>query len=129
MVAFLDFESGVFALNISFSCVFGNGQQTRSFCYIDDQVDGILRLLVSSITGPVNIGNPQEMTVKKMAQLIIQLCRSRSQIKYRILPIDDPKVRQPNIHLARKKLKWTPRISPELGVKRTIDWFRLSLNK
>ncbi|OVE75422.1 NAD-dependent dehydratase [bacterium F11] len=104
--------------------VFGNGKQTRSFCYIEDQVEGLLRLLVSNVIGPINIGNPKEMTVEAMAKLIIKLCRSRSKILKKPLPTDDPKIRQPDIRLARKKIKWTPRISPEEGLKRTIDWFR-----
>jgi len=104
--------------------VYGHGRQTRSFCYIDDQIDGILRLLVSNSTGPINIGNHKEMTVEAMARLIIKLARSRSRIVKKKLPVDDPKVRQPDIKLAKKNLHWTPRIPPELGVKRTIDWFK-----
>jgi len=107
--------------------VFGSGKQTRSFCYIDDQVEGLLRLLVSDYVGPVNIGNPYEMDIEELAKLIVHLCRSKSRIVHKPLPIDDPKVRQPTITLAKKKLKWTPRISPELGLKRTIEWFKLNL--
>lgn len=106
--------------------IFGSGNQTRSFCYIDDEVEGILKLLLSEMTGPVNIGNPHEMTIEEMAKLIIKLCHSKSRLVKKPLPIDDPKVRQPNIALARKKLHWTPRIHPEQGLKRTIDWFKLS---
>jgi dTDP-glucose 4,6-dehydratase len=106
--------------------VFGSGKQTRSFCYVDDEVEGLLRLLVSNTVGPVNIGNPAEMTVDAMARLIIKLCGSKSKIVHKGLPVDDPKVRQPDIRLARKKLKWAPRISAEEGLKRTIEWFKLS---
>jgi dTDP-glucose 4,6-dehydratase len=110
--------------------IFGSGRQTRSFCFIEDEVEGILRLLVSSYPFPMNIGNPYEMTVEAMARLIIKLCRSRSRIIKKPLPEDDPKVRQPNISLARRKLKWTPRVSAEMGLEKTIDWFRQEwLNK
>lgn len=105
--------------------VFGSGKQTRSFCYIDDEVEGLLRLLVSNYSDPVNIGNPREMTVEAMAKLIIRLCGSKSRIVKKGLPINDPKVRQPNISLARRKLKWTPKINPEMGLKKTIEWFKL----
>jgi dTDP-glucose 4,6-dehydratase len=106
--------------------VFGSGKQTRSFCYVDDEVEGLLRLLISSSTGPINIGNPHEMTVDQMARTIIKLCGSRSKIIYKSLPVDDPKVRQPDIRLARQKLKWSPRIPAEQGLKRTIEWFKLA---
>ncbi len=106
--------------------VFGSGKQTRSFCYVDDEVEGLLRLLVSNTVGPVNIGNPSEMTVDAMARLIIRLCGSKSKVVHKALPVDDPKVRQPDIRLARKVLKWTPRISAEQGLKRTIEWFKIS---
>lgn len=106
--------------------IFGSGQQTRSFCFIDDQVEGLLRLLVSNETGPVNIGNPREMTVEELGRLIIQLCGSKSRLVKKPLPVDDPKVRQPDITLARKKLHWTPRISSEQGLKITINWFKKS---
>jgi len=105
--------------------IFGKGSQTRSFCFIDDEVDGILRLLVSNETGPINIGNPQEMTIEAIAKLIIKLCRSSSRLVYKPLPVDDPKIRQPNISLARKLLHWSPRVTPDMGLKRTIEWFKL----
>jgi dTDP-glucose 4,6-dehydratase len=104
--------------------VFGSGKQTRSFCYVDDEVEGILRLLVSNSLGPINIGNPAEMTVDAMAKLIIKILKSKSRIVHKGLPVDDPKVRQPDIRLARQKLKWTPRIPAQEGLKRTIEWFR-----
>ncbi|MCB4756069.1 MAG: SDR family oxidoreductase [Elusimicrobia bacterium] len=106
--------------------VFGSGRQTRSFCYIDDEVEGLLRLLISNYAGPVNVGNPSEMTVESMARLIIKLCDSRSRIVYKKLPTDDPKVRQPDVHLARKVLRWTPGVRPEVGLKRTIEWFKMT---
>ncbi len=109
--------------------IFGSGRQTRSFCFIEDEVEGLLRLLVSNETGPMNIGNPTEMTVEAMARLIIRLCGSKSRLVKRPLPVDDPRVRRPNINLARKKLGWTPRISTEEGLKRTIAWFRLAKPK
>lgn len=109
--------------------IFGSGKQTRSFCYIDDEVEGLLRLLVSNSTGPINIGNPHEMSVEAMARMVIRLCRSKSRLVKRPLPVDDPRVRQPDIRLAKKKLKWKPRISAEEGVKRTIEWFRLAGRK
>lgn len=106
--------------------LFGTGKQTRSFCYIDDQVEGLLRLLVSDYVGPVNIGNPKEMTVEAIAREIIRLSHSKSKVVFRPLPVDDPKVRQPDITLARKKLKWNPKVDLEVGLKKTIDWFRIS---
>jgi dTDP-glucose 4,6-dehydratase len=107
--------------------IFGNGRQTRSFCFIEDEVEGLLRLLVSNTVGPVNIGNPEEMTVEECARLIIRLCKSKSRIVYKSLPVDDPKVRQPDISLARRVLKWSPSVKPEAGLKKTIAWFRSEL--
>jgi dTDP-glucose 4,6-dehydratase len=105
--------------------VYGDGSQTRSFCYVSDLVEGILRLLRSDYALPVNIGNPREMTVLQFAQLIIQLTGSRSGIARRPLPEDDPKVRQPDITRARKLLGgWEPVVSVEEGLERTIDFFR-----
>ena len=109
--------------------IFGNGRQTRSFTYIDDEVEGILRLLLSDVTGPINIGNPTEMTVEQCARLILRLTKSRSRLVRKPLPMDDPKVRQPDITLARKYLRWEPRIEAEAGLKKTIDWFRHSWHK
>ena len=106
--------------------VYGSGRQTRSFCYIDDEVEGLLRLLLSNEVGPINIGNPREMTVEGIAKDIVRLCESKSRIVRKPLPVDDPKVRRPDITLARRKLRWEPRISPEAGLKKTIEWFRLA---
>jgi dTDP-glucose 4,6-dehydratase len=104
--------------------VFGDGSQTRSFCYVDDLVEGIYRLLVSDYHEPVNIGNPQEMTVKQLAETIIDITGSRSSIVYKPLPVDDPKIRQPDISRAREVLGWEPRVALGEGLRQTIDWFR-----
>jgi dTDP-glucose 4,6-dehydratase len=105
--------------------VYGDGSQTRSFCYVSDLVEGILRLLRSEHMTPVNIGNPHEMTVLQFAKLIIALTGSRSGIAYKPLPVDDPKVRQPDITLARKVLAgWEPTVPVEEGLRRTIAYFR-----
>lgn len=104
--------------------VFGDGSQTRSFCYVDDLVNGIFSLLISDYHEPVNIGNPHEMTIKQLAEAIVRVAKSKSQIVYKPLPIDDPKVRQPDITLAKKLLGWEPRIGLDEGLQRTIDWFQ-----
>lgn len=107
--------------------VFGNGHQTRSLCYIDDMVDGIEKLLMSNINEPVNIGNPDEISILKLAKKIIALTGSRSTIKYEKLPVDDPKIRQPDISKAIQYLSWKPRISLEEGLKRTMEYFKQAL--
>jgi dTDP-glucose 4,6-dehydratase len=104
--------------------VFGDGSQTRSFCFVDDLVEGIYRLLVSDYHEPVNIGNPNEMTVKELAETIVKVTGSKSQVVYRPLPVDDPKVRQPNIERAKSILGWEPTVSLEDGLKKTIAWFK-----
>ena len=104
--------------------VFGDGTQTRSFCYITDLVDGIIRLMLSKEAGPINIGNPQEMTIEQIARLIIEMTGSTSRIVYKPLPTDDPKVRQPDITLARTLLGWEPKVPLEQGLGRTIEYFR-----
>jgi dTDP-glucose 4,6-dehydratase len=109
--------------------VFGDGRQTRSFCFVTDLIDGICRLAESDVHDPVNIGNPHEMTVLDFAQAIVRLCGSRSQIAFRPLPVDDPKVRQPDIARARQILKWEPRVPLEEGLRRTIDYFRALLER
>jgi len=104
--------------------VYGDGGQTRSFCFVNDLVEGIVRLLRSEYDGPVNIGNPQEMSVLNFAKLIIQLTDSKSKIVFKPLPVDDPKVRQPDITLARRVLNnWEPRVSLEDGLRQTIAYF------
>jgi dTDP-glucose 4,6-dehydratase len=104
--------------------VYGDGSQTRSFCYVDDEIRGFLALLDSSYVGPVNIGNPDETTVAELAKLVIELTGSRSSIEHRSLPVDDPTQRQPDITLARTLLGWEPQISLRDGLARTIVWFR-----
>ena len=104
--------------------VFGDGSQTRSFCYVSDLVDGIYRLLMSDETNPTNIGNPAEMTVLQFAELIKKLTGATAPIEFHPLPTDDPKVRKPDITKARAKLGWEPRVQVEEGLKRTIDYFR-----
>src|ERR671910_10174 len=104
--------------------IFGSGQQTRSFCYVSDLVDGVIRLMESDVNDPVNIGNPHEMTIEEIARTIIRLTGSRSQIVYRPLPEDDPKVRQPDITRARTLLHWEPKVPLEEGLTKTLDYFR-----
>ncbi|HLC25859.1 MAG TPA: UDP-glucuronic acid decarboxylase family protein [bacterium] len=104
--------------------VFGDGSQTRSFCYVSDLVEGISRLLLSDVSDPVNLGNPREMSVLEMAQLILRLIGSKSSIVMKPLPQDDPKVRQPDISRARSLLGWEPRVSVEQGIQETIAHFR-----
>jgi len=107
--------------------VFGDGSQTRSFCYVSDLVEGIVRLLDSDIHEPVNIGNPVEMTVRQLAEEIIRISGSASPIEQRPLPVDDPKVRQPDITRARKLLGWEPKVPLEDGLRTTMEDFRLRL--
>ena len=109
--------------------VFGKGDQTRSFCYVSDLVDGLCRLLFSEHPGPVNIGNPSEMTILELAEKIRTMTGSKSTIGYKPLPEDDPKVRQPDIELARKLLGWTPQVSLEDGLETTIEYFRGKLGQ
>jgi dTDP-glucose 4,6-dehydratase len=104
--------------------VFGDGSQTRSFTYITDLVDGIIKLMLSKENDPVNIGNPREMTIKEIAETIITMTGSRSRIVYRPLPTDDPKIRQPDITRARTLLHWEPKVPLEEGLVKTIDYFR-----
>ncbi|OGS38069.1 MAG: NAD-dependent dehydratase [Elusimicrobia bacterium RIFOXYD12_FULL_66_9] len=107
--------------------VYGDGSQTRSLTYVTDLVDGIDRLIRSKSTGPVNIGNPREMTLLEIAKTVKRLTRSGSKIVFKKLPVDDPKVRRPDIRLARKLLKWEPKVPLEEGLKRTIEYFRKAL--
>lgn len=109
--------------------VFGDGSQTRSFQYIDDLIDGIWRLMQSPVNDPVNIGNPHEMTLLELAKRIIRLTGSQSEIVFRPLPVDDPKVRQPDITRARTLLGWEPRVDTDEGLRLTIDWFRARLSR
>ena len=109
--------------------VFGDGTQTRSFCYVSDLVDGIFRLMMSGESDPVNIGNPLELSVMEFARTIKDLTKSASPIVHRPLPVDDPKVRQPNIGRARALLGWEPRMKLEDGLQRTIDYFATLIQK
>jgi len=104
--------------------IFGDGSQTRSFCYVSDLIDGIYRLALSDFHEPVNIGNPREMTIRQFAEEILKITGSHSEIETRPLPVDDPKVRQPNITRARKVLGWEPKVSFEEGISATIEYFR-----
>jgi UDP-glucuronate decarboxylase len=106
--------------------IYGDGLQTRSFGYVDDLVDGILRLMSTddSLIGPINLGNPNEFTVRELAETIVALTQSRSQLVFKPLPADDPKQRQPDIALAREKLGWLPTVQLRDGLNRTIDYFR-----
>ena len=104
--------------------VFGRGEQTRSFCYVSDLIEGIYRLMNSSTNEPVNIGNPQEMTVHEFAQAIIQATGARSRVVFRPLPVDDPRQRQPDISRARTLLGWAPQVNLKEGLEKTIAFFR-----
>ena len=104
--------------------IYGDGIQTRSFCYVDDMINGLVAMMQSSLTGPVNLGNPGEFTVKELAMMILRLTQSSSKIVYKDLPQDDPQQRRPNISLARDKLSWEPKVDLETGLKETIEYFR-----
>lgn len=105
--------------------IYGDGTQTRSFCYVDDMIDGLIRLMDTpdDFTGPVNLGNPTELSILELAQKIIQMTGSKSKISYKPLPADDPRQRQPLIDLAKEKLGWTPKVPFEEGLKKTIAYF------
>jgi len=107
--------------------IFGDGSQTRSFCYVSDLVDGLLRLLASSTNEPVNIGNPHEMTIEEIATTIIRLLGSSSRLVHQPLPVDDPKQRRPDITRARTILKWEPKVPLEEGLLKTVEYFRAKL--
>jgi dTDP-glucose 4,6-dehydratase len=117
------------ALNQEPLTVFGDGSQTRSFCYVSDLIDGIFRLAMSDYHGPVNLGNPQEMTIRQFAEKILEITGAKSEISFKPLPVDDPKVRQPDITRARKLLNWEPKVAFEDGIRETIDYFRSRLGK
>lgn len=104
--------------------MYGDGNQTRSFCYVEDEVDGIYRLFMHGDAQPTNIGNPNEFTVRQLAEIVLEITGSRSQIVSRPLPEDDPKVRQPDISRARRMLGWEPKIDLREGVRRTVEHFR-----
>ena len=106
--------------------IYGDGQQTRSFCYVDDLIDAMIKMMSSAVgfTGPVNIGNPDEFTILRLAETVLKLSGSKSKIVFHALPPDDPKQRQPNIALAKEKLDWEPKINLEDGLKETINYFQ-----
>jgi dTDP-glucose 4,6-dehydratase len=107
--------------------IFGSGKQTRSFCYVSDLVDGIIRLLESNQHDPINIGNPREMTIEEIARDILRLTGSSSKLVYKPLPEDDPKVRQPDITKARTLLGWEPKVLLEEGLIKTLEYFRTKI--
>jgi dTDP-glucose 4,6-dehydratase len=107
--------------------VYGDGSQTRSFCYVDDEIRGILALLDSNERGPINIGNPVEFTMLELAELVLELTGSQSQLVYEALPADDPLQRCPDITLARQLLKWEPTVELREGLRHTINWFQKTL--
>ena len=104
--------------------IYGDGSQTRSFCYVDDTVSALMKMMESDFTGPVNIGNPDERTVKELAEKIVEMTSSVSKIVYKGLPSDDPVRRKPDILLAKEKLHWQPVVSLETGLQRTIEYFK-----
>ena len=106
--------------------IFGDGSQTRSFCYLDDLVEGIIRMMnvPDDFIGPVNLGNPDEFTIKELAEMVVEMTGSRSKIVYHPLPADDPTRRRPDISLAKERLGWEPKISLREGLTHTIDWFQ-----
>lgn len=116
------------ALNGEQLTVYGDGKQTRSFCYVDDEVEGILRLFEKGSADPVNIGNPNEFTINQLAELVLEITGSSSELTYRDLPQDDPKVRQPDITLARQTLGWEPQVGLHDGLAKTVEYFAASMS-
>lgn len=116
------------AINNTNITLYGNGNQTRSFCYIDDQIDGLIKLMNSNFIFPINIGNPNEITVNELAKLIISLTNSKSNIIFEPLPLDDPTNRKPDISLAKKVLEWEPQCNLLKGLKKTIEYYSLHKN-
>jgi UDP-glucuronate decarboxylase len=110
--------------------IYGEGRQTRSFCYVDDLIDGIMRLMESpkNVVGPINLGNPEEFTIRELAEIVIGMTGSRSKIEYQGLPIDDPQQRLPDISKAKELLGWQPGIALSDGLTRTIGYFEERLN-
>ncbi|GAA3893212.1 SDR family oxidoreductase [Sphingomonas limnosediminicola] len=106
--------------------IYGDGSQTRSFCYVDDLIDGMIALMETGpeVTGPINIGNPDEFTIRQLAEKVIELTGARSELVQHPLPADDPKQRQPDISLAKRVLGWEPKVALEEGLTRTVDYFR-----
>ncbi|MCH7783321.1 SDR family oxidoreductase [candidate division KSB1 bacterium] len=109
--------------------IFGNGMQTRSFCYISDMTDGLYRLMMSSTNKPVNLGNPHEMTILELARFIVELTGSKSETTFKELPVNDPRVRQPDISRAKKELSWEPTVQLNEGLMKTIEYFERKLSE
>ncbi len=110
--------------------IYGSGSQTRSFCFVDDLIEGFVRMMdtESDFTGPVNLGNPSEFTILELAEKILKIVGSKSKLVFKPLPLDDPQQRQPDISLAKKKLDWVPKVSLEDGLKKTVSYFRTTLD-
>jgi UDP-glucuronate decarboxylase len=110
--------------------IYGDGSQTRSFCYVDDMIEGFFRMMGCNqgFTGPVNMGNPAELTIKELAETVLSMVGGKSQVAYKPLPQDDPKQRQPDISLAKKNLGWEPQVKLEAGLEKTIGYFRKLLS-
>jgi UDP-glucuronate decarboxylase len=110
--------------------IYGDGDQTRSFCYVDELIEGFLRLMATEngFTGPVNLGNPNKFTIRELAETVLALTGSRSRILHRPLPVDDPRQRQPDITVAKEELGWSPKVPLEEGLKRTIAYFETLLS-
>lgn len=106
--------------------IYGDGTQTRSFCYVSDLIDGIYKVMESNINEPINLGNPEELRIIDFANKILELTKSKSKIVHKDLPLDDPKVRKPDITKAKEKLNWIPKVILEDGLKKTIDWFKVN---
>ena len=104
--------------------VFGDGSQTRSFCYISDLVEGLYRLAISEVREPINLGNPEEMSILQFAEELLRITKSKSRVSFKPLPVDDPKVRRPDISKAKELLGWQPKVKLKEGLLRTIEWFR-----
>jgi UDP-glucuronate decarboxylase len=106
--------------------IYGDGQQTRSFCYVDDMIDGFIKLMATDnhFTGPVNLGNPGEFTMLELAEKVLQLVQGKSKLAFLALPTDDPRQRQPDISLAKSKLEWEPSVSLDDGLKETVSYFK-----
>jgi len=109
--------------------IYGKGTQTRSFCYVDDLVEGIYKLMNSDYSGPFNLGNPVEFTMLELANKVLEITKSSSEIIYEALPQDDPKQRRPDISSAKRLLKWAPKVNLEEGLKKTIDYFKINYSK
>jgi UDP-glucuronate decarboxylase len=106
--------------------IYGSGEQTRSFCYVDDLIDGLCRLMESAddVTGPINLGNPAEFSILELAQRVMQFTKSKSKLVFEPLPEDDPKQRQPDIRLAKEKLGWSPKVQLDEGLQKTVGYFQ-----